>query len=132
VSVGARAAGVDGEGHDAWAYGASMHVGVLGPLRVADDGGEIPLPGAKERTVLAALAAKVDQVVAPDDLVDALWPDGPPRTATRTLQVYVARLRAALARNGSTEGSVIVTAGRGYRLAIEPMAVDAHRFAILG
>lgn len=112
----------------AWLYGARMDVGVLGPLRLADGAGELRLPGVKERTLLAALAAHVDQVVAPDDLVDALWPLEPPRTAIRTLQVYVARLRAALARDGSSGDSVIVTAGRGYRLALDPMSVDANRF----
>jgi DNA-binding SARP family transcriptional activator/WD40 repeat protein len=106
-----------------------MDVGILGPLRVADDMGELRLPGAKERTLFAVLAAHVDQVVAPDDLIDALWPLEPPRTAIRTLQVYVTRLRAALARDGAAGDSVIVTAGRGYRLALDPLAVDANRFA---
>jgi DNA-binding SARP family transcriptional activator/WD40 repeat protein len=114
-----------------WTYGARMDVGVLGPLQVADETGEIRLPGAKERTLLALLASRVDHVVALDDLVDALWPDEPPRTAIRTLQVYVARLRSALARDGATGESVIVTAGRGYRLALDPMAVDANRFCSL-
>jgi DNA-binding SARP family transcriptional activator len=75
----------------------------------------------------AVLAAHVDQAVGTDVLVDALWPQQPPRTAVRTMQVHVARLRSALARDPSSEGSVIVTAGRGYRLAINPAAVDAHR-----
>ena len=93
--------------------------------------GEVRLPGAKERTVLAVLAAHADHVVAADDLVDALWPDEPPRTAIRTLQVYVARLRSALPGMARPADSVIVTAGRGYRLAIDPMAVDANRFRSL-
>ena len=124
-----RVTGLDHE--PPWSYGARMDVGVLGPLRVADVAGEVRLPGAKERTLLAVLAAHADQVVAPDDLVDALWPDEPPRTAIRTLQVYIARLRSALARDDSTASSVIVTAGRGYRLAVDPMAVDANRFRSL-
>ena len=33
------------------------------------------------------MAAHADRVVAPGDLVDALWPDEPPRTAIRILQV---------------------------------------------
>jgi DNA-binding SARP family transcriptional activator/WD40 repeat protein len=121
----------DLDGVPLWAYGAPMQVGILGPLRVADERGELRLSGAKERTLLAVLAAHADQVVAPDDLVDALWPAEPPRTAVRTLQVYVARLRAGLAGDDSAGESVIVTAGRGYRLALDPMAVDANRFARL-
>ena len=98
-----RVTGLDHE--PPWSYGARMDVGVLGPLRVADAAGEVRLQGAKERTLLAVLAAHADQVVAPDDLVDALWPDEPPRTAIRTLQVYIARLRSALARDDSTASS---------------------------
>ncbi len=114
----------------AWSYSPPMDAGVLGPLRIQVASGEVPITGAKERTVLAHLVARVGQVVPAEEMVDALWPDDPPRTAHRTLQSYVARVRSALDQGGAGAG-LIVTEGRGYRLVIDPGDVDAHRFVRL-
>jgi DNA-binding SARP family transcriptional activator/WD40 repeat protein len=108
-----------------------MEVGVLGPLRVSDARGEIPVSGVKERTVLACLLARAGTAVTHDELVDALWPDDPPRTATKTLQAYVARLRAILQIPGSPAPPLIVTEGRGYRLVEGQVDLDADRFVRL-
>ena len=113
-----------------WAYGPRMEVGVLGPLVIVGPSGEIPITGVKERTVLAHLLARVGQVVPAEELVDALWPHDPPRTARRTLQSYVARLRTALEQGGAG-GALITTEARGYRLPIDPAGIDAHRFVRL-
>lgn len=113
-----------------WAYGPRMDVGVLGPLVVSAPSGEVPITGVKERTVLAFLVARVGQVVPAEELVDALWPNDPPRTARRTLQSYVARLRTALEQGGAGAG-LISTEARGYRLSIDPGDIDAHRFVRL-
>lgn len=104
---------------------------MLGPLRVTGESGDLLAPGAKERAVLAFLVARVRQVVTSGELVDALWPDDPPRTATRTLQSYVARLRAVLNPAGSAVEGPIRTEGRGYRLVMDLENIDSHRFARL-
>jgi DNA-binding SARP family transcriptional activator len=52
-------------------------------------------------------------VVADDRLVDALWDGSPPRTAFKTLQNYVLRLRRALR---GCAGYAIITRPPGYRL----------------
>ena len=57
-----------------------------------------------------------------------MWGDHPPRSAVRTLHAYVARLRKALAGDGSGE-EVLVTRGRSYQLVVEGTSVDAARFA---
>src|SRR5690606_3178389 len=59
-----------------------------------------------------------------------LWGDEPPASAAGTLQSYVSRLRRALAPAGAKGegGRVIVWDPPGYRIAVEPDAVDAHRF----
>lgn len=69
--------------------------------------------GPKERCLLTVLAVYVGEVVAEDRLVDALWEGSPPRTATKTLQNYVMRLRRRLDSYG---GGVIVTRAPGYVL----------------
>jgi DNA-binding SARP family transcriptional activator len=103
-----------------------MDVLVLGALRVENGNGEIAVPGTKERTVLALLAANVGQSVAADAIIDTLWPQEPPRTAIKTARTYIARLRAMLSDPG-----LIVTEGHGYRLTVAADGVDADRFARL-
>ena len=112
-----------------WSYPPAMELGVLGPLRVVSESGEVLTPGAKERTILAFLVSRVGQVVTAEELIDGLWPDGPPRTAAKTLQSYVARLRAVLAGPGAD--GPIRTEGRGYRLVLDEDRIDAHRFVDL-
>ena len=48
-----------------------------------------------------------------------------PATAAKTVQVYVSHLRKALG------AGVIVTQGRGYRLAVGPEQVDVGQFEAL-
>jgi DNA-binding SARP family transcriptional activator len=100
-----------------------MEVSVLGPVGVTDDhGSEVVLDRPKERTLLAALALDVGAVVAADRLIDAVWLGTAPRTAAKTLQNHVLRLRKSLGPD------TIVTEPGGYRLALAPEAVDAVRF----
>jgi DNA-binding SARP family transcriptional activator len=103
-----------------------MDVQVLGPIRVTGPAGDAVL-GAKERTVLALLVTRVGEVVGYEELIDALWPDDPPRTARRTLQAYVARLRGNL-EAVTTGAAAVDTAGHGYVLGLSPEQIDAHRF----
>jgi DNA-binding SARP family transcriptional activator/WD40 repeat protein len=104
---------------------------VLGPLEVVADGGDrLPIPGSKERTVLAFLLARWGGVVSVDDMIEELWGDHPPRTAQKTVGSYVSRLRRAL-RLGQSPGSgreVIVSRGAGYALERAGHLIDAVRF----
>lgn len=79
-----------------WAYRTSMEFAVLGPLQVFSERGPIDIRGVKERTLLAHLVACAGQMVTTDELIDSLWGDAPPRTAVKSLQTYVLRLRNAL------------------------------------
>jgi len=64
----------------------------------------------KARRLLALLAARREQVVTPDGLVDALWGDQPPERPARNVATLVSRLRAQLGAD------VVVGDHRGYRL----------------
>jgi DNA-binding SARP family transcriptional activator len=68
--------------------------------------------------------------VSADRLIDELWGEGPPPTARTVVHGLVSRLRGVLepGRGKARPGALIQTFGSGYRLAIEPAAVDAHRF----
>ena len=83
-------------------------IGILGPVELRGSG---PLGGAMERCLLAALAVHRGEAVSAAALVDALWDDDPPRTAAKTLQNYVLRVRRALA---GADGLSIVTQPSGY------------------
>ena len=97
-------------------------VGILGPVELAGDG-PVRLGGAKERCLLAALAVHCGEAVSDAYLVDALWADDPPRTAAKTLQNYVLRVRHALAE---VEAVSIVTQPAGYCLRASPGMIDAR------
>jgi DNA-binding SARP family transcriptional activator len=99
-----------------------VEVLVLGPLRVRSGTDEVVLERAKERTVLSALAMRAGSVVAADELIEALWHGAPPRTAAKTLQNHVLRLRRVLG------DAPISTQPAGYRLDVVPADVDAQRF----
>ena len=99
-----------------------MHL--LGPVEVrqADDGTAVSVGGPKERAVLAQLASERGRSVSVGALAAGLWGDDPPRTATKTLQTYVARLRRAL------DGlATIEWAGAGYRLVADTVDTDLCR-----
>lgn len=112
-------------------YSPRMDIRVLGPLRVTRPDGDVEIPGAKERTLLLALVARIGRTVPVEDLVDALWGDQPPRAPTKALQTYVLRLRNALEPHRDGAPTVLVTDPGGYRLALGEDQVDQQRFATL-
>src|SRR5215210_8506795 len=100
-----------------------MQFGILGPLEVRADGRTVALGGAKPRAVFAVLALHANQPVSAERLAVALWGEEVPPSAVKTVQVYVARLRKALA-----DPDVLVTTPAGYRLRVGPGELDAERF----
>jgi predicted ATPase/DNA-binding SARP family transcriptional activator len=96
---------------------------MLGPFEVrTDDGAFADVPGARLRGLLIALALEPGHVVPKARLVDWIWGEHPPSDAANALQRLVSRLRKALPE-GSVDGQT-----NGYRLTVEPDAVDAVRF----
>ncbi len=87
-----------------------------------DDGKAVDLGAQKCQAVLASLALSAGVAVPVGRIVDRVWGEDPPRTAEKTLQSYVTRLRKGL----GTES--IVRVGAAYRLEIEPDQVDVVRF----
>src|SRR4051812_25666118 len=111
-----------------------MRIAVLGPLEVRDDGGApVEIPGAKERLLLAVLAADAGRVVSTDRITEVLWNGDAPPSARRSLQAHVVRLRTALepGRPRGSTGRFVSRPGTGYALAVEREDLDALRFAEL-
>ena len=98
---------------------------VLGPFEVLERGRRLALGGARQRALLVVLLLHRGEVVSTDRLIDELWGERPPVTATKAVQVYVSHLRKALGPG------VLETHGRGYQLAVSPARVDVDRFEAL-
>ena len=95
---------------------------ILGPLEVVDETGTLLLGGLKQRAVLALLLLEAPKAVSTDRLIDSLWAEQPPRTASTSLQNFISQLRKTLGAD------VLVTKPPGYALAIRPEQVDLTRF----
>jgi DNA-binding SARP family transcriptional activator len=101
---------------------------ILGPLEVVEDGETVALGTLKERLVLGVLLLHANEFVSRERLIDDLWGEAPPPTARKAVNVYLSKLRKVLARNGDDP---IETASGGYRLRVDPDAVDASRAQLL-
>ena len=100
-----------------------VQIGMLGSFEVrTDDGIVADVPGARLRALLVALALEPGRLVPKATLVDWIWGESPPSDAANALQRLASRLRKAL------PGGVIEGQAGGYRLTVEPDAVDALRF----
>ncbi|WP_166346075.1 BTAD domain-containing putative transcriptional regulator [Phytoactinopolyspora limicola] len=100
-----------------------MQIAVLGPLEVrAHTNSEVVLSGARLRTLLIGLALEPGRVVSTPRLIEAIWDEEPPTGAVNALQALVSRLRRAL------PDVQIDAHPAGYRLLIDPDAVDVARF----
>jgi predicted ATPase/DNA-binding SARP family transcriptional activator len=100
-----------------------VEIRVLGPVElVADQGEPVALP-AKQRRLLAALAADPAKTRTVDFLADAIWGRPSPGNATKALQLYVSRLRKVL-----SSGIRIRTDSAGYALELDDDSLDAARF----
>jgi DNA-binding SARP family transcriptional activator len=107
-----------------------MDFQILGSLEVRRDGRAVSLPAAKQRALLAILLLHAGEVVASDRLIDGLWGETPPETASHALQVYVAQLRKAL-EPGRARGApheILLTSPPGYLVRVEPGRLDVQRF----
>ncbi|HEX2315577.1 MAG TPA: BTAD domain-containing putative transcriptional regulator [Thermomonospora sp.] len=100
-----------------------MWFGILGATEVTlPDGAPVTVSGPRVRALLALLLLSPGRVVAVDRLIDGLYGGHPPAGAANALQSQVSRLRRSL------RGDLVEFHPAGYRLAVDPDAVDAHRF----
>ncbi|MGP3914493.1 BTAD domain-containing putative transcriptional regulator [Nonomuraea sp. 10N515B] len=109
-----------------------MRFGVLGPLGVWTDAGEVvTIPGLKVRALLVDLLVHEGHPVSVDRLVDDLWREEPPGNPAGALQVRVSQLRKALEDAEPGAKNLVVSRAPGYLLRPDPGALDAERFAHL-
>ncbi|WP_238006249.1 AAA family ATPase [Dactylosporangium sp. AC04546] len=107
-----------------------MHVAVLGPVEVLDDGVPVDAGTPKQRAILAALVLHRPRAVAVDALIDLVWGDDPPPSPLSSLHGYVSGLRRVVEprRAARERASVLVTVPPGYALRMPDDDVDVTRF----
>ncbi|MGC5032370.1 AfsR/SARP family transcriptional regulator [Micromonospora sp. DT229] len=97
---------------DSWkSVEGSVQIQILGGLAVRHDSMVLPLGTPKQRTVLAMLVCNPGRLVSVDQLIDELWPDGPPQSAIPNVRV----------------GAVVRCGPRGSRAAPSTHLVGALR-----
>ena len=105
-----------------------MQLCLLGSFELILDGGPLRLPGRGERALVAVLALAERRTVPDPTLIEQLWSEGQrPVDPSNALQTRVSKLRRAMAAAGGL--NLLTRDGPGYRLDIDPAAVDIHRFA---
>ncbi|MBB3726014.1 BTAD domain-containing putative transcriptional regulator [Nonomuraea dietziae] len=106
-----------------------MRFGVLGPLAVWTEGGDlVAIRESRVRALLADLLAHDGGPLSPDRLIDDLWGERLPAHPAGALQLKVSRLRNALERAEQGGRRLLEYGPAGYRLLADPEAFDAHRF----
>ncbi|MET7419149.1 BTAD domain-containing putative transcriptional regulator [Dactylosporangium sp. NPDC005555] len=103
---------------------------ILGPARAWAGERPLDLGPAKQRAVLGVLLLQPGRPVPTAQIIDAVWPQDLPENATNVLQKYIAALRRLLEpdRSPRTPSRLLTLDDAGYRLAIDPAAVDVTVF----
>ncbi len=99
-----------------------MEFRILGSLEVVDDGRPVSIRRGKEQALLIYLLLHANEVVPSGRLIDALWDERPPPTASKILQNAVSHLRKELG-----DGRLL-TRDPGYLLRVEEDELDLQRF----
>jgi DNA-binding SARP family transcriptional activator/DNA-binding beta-propeller fold protein YncE len=103
---------------------------ILGPLEVRQESQAVALGGLKQRALLAVLLLNANRTVSSERLIDEVWGDDPPKSATKGLHFYIFQLRTALepGRPPGAPSRLLVTHGSGYELRVDDEDLDLRRF----
>ncbi|GAA2083223.1 hypothetical protein GCM10009801_43540 [Streptomyces albiaxialis] len=107
-----------------------MRFRILGPLEVlGNDGNLIAITRLKHRQLLCSLLLRANTTVTTDELTEALWGAGPPRSIRSNLKTNVSRLRTELFDEAVPNR--IQTCAFGYLIKVEPHEIDISAFDLL-
>jgi DNA-binding SARP family transcriptional activator/tetratricopeptide (TPR) repeat protein len=111
-------------------HGGVLTVQVLGPIRAWRGSEPLDLGPAGRRAVFGLLALAHGRPLARRELIEALWGDRPPPSATNVIQTHVKHLRRLLEpdRAARTPSTRLPNVGDGYALSLPSGTVDLSRF----
>lgn len=113
-----------------------VRINLLGSFEVSHDPKgaaletHLEITATKLRQVLAMLAVNAGRTVSTEQLIDELWPFGPPQTVKTIVQTYIYQLRRFFCRGfRSLEGrDLLITRPDGYRLTVPRDNIDVFQF----
>ena|ERR1700722_3715082 len=112
-------------------YGPSrIRIQLLGQVAAYRDNEQVALGSIRHRCILALLALENSRGVKPSMIIDTLWSDSPPKTATAMVHHYVWQLRRALGLDHSRAdaGTLITTSAAHYQLNATSLELDSAGF----
>ncbi|GII56741.1 SARP family transcriptional regulator [Planotetraspora thailandica] len=109
-----------------------MRFTVLGPVRAWRGDAELELGPPKQRALLALLLTQTGHPVSVHEILDILWGQDPPDSAINAVHRYIGALRRLLEPEMPARSSQrLIRGAGGYRLDVEPDALDLLRFRTL-
>lgn len=99
---------------------------ILGRTRLQIGRNDLKFESAKQRALLALLLYYAREPVSTELIGRALWREIPSTQVAGRLQPLLSKLRKLLKNAGV--GDVIVRDGNAYRLQVDPLTTDYHRF----
>lgn len=105
---------------------ATVRIRLLGAFEVELNGRIVPLRSSAQQAVVALLAMRANTVVSTQWLIDQVWHAMPAASARNNLHVQLSQLRKTLTAAGGQD--LIHTERGGYRLTIDPDAIDTVQF----
>lgn len=108
-----------------------LYFQTLGLLEIRG-GGRARAPATpKVTSLLALLLCRANQIVSTAEIMEELWGEHPPRSASATTQTYVYQLRKLLHDldpDGARGGGPLETRPPGYRLRVDDEQLDIRSF----
>jgi DNA-binding SARP family transcriptional activator/pimeloyl-ACP methyl ester carboxylesterase/class 3 adenylate cyclase len=102
--------------------GSTVEFRILGPFEARDGNRVLRIREGKQRALLALLVVNANRTLAIERIVDELWGERAPESASKMVQVYVSQLRKLL------PDGILLTRPPGYALELEPEQLDLRRF----
>jgi DNA-binding SARP family transcriptional activator/tetratricopeptide (TPR) repeat protein len=101
---------------------------ILGPTALYLNGQAVPLGAAQQRAMLAVLLYHVGDPVRVDSLVEYIWSGDVQDPHRQRLYALASRIRHVLDTVGVRKSLIRLRHPPAYRLEIDPMQIDYHRF----
>ncbi|RFU83339.1 helix-turn-helix domain-containing protein [Streptomyces triticagri] len=107
-----------------------FRVHILGPLQVLRGDVAIEVHRPMLRRLLGLLALRRPHAATQEEIVDTLWPSGPPHSYRSLIHTYVSQVRQLLEPPGPSGGgaAAVERVPGGYRLRAESGQSDLARF----
>lgn len=107
-----------------------MEFAILGPLTVRAGAAPLPLRGAREEKLLAALLLEPNRSVRTDRLIDAVWGDCPPATGRQQVHNTLAAMRRRFIAAGAP-ADLLRRTSAGFVINVAESSLDATHFDAL-